>query len=808
MNNDLKNHKYWIISGIAVIIILVFAYNFTIYKTYDVKLTRPQAIEIANNYLLDLGVSTQGLYSEAFVDDQMIQNRYLLKSQGLEKYKELYNNLDYSLFNWAVLFHQNLSKEIPQLSYRVTVDKKGNVSGFTLNIQDSATIPSLKEQEALILAKNFLADNAQIDLSAYTLKENKQDNLPNRIDYKFHFTKKVEELNSSIDIITYVQGNRIGGYNINLEVPEAYKDYFNVSEYIFGSFSAVFVFFLLLISAFLFLKKYHQGEVWVSAGRNLFIIYFILSIFSFVNLWPGFGQGVNIGNLSFTTVKIIVAMLNGLIIYFFLSLLLFTTWTVGESYARSLWPEKLNGIDAFINAHLFSTNSGSSLFKGWVLGLIIGLVYLISPLVLNQQNAFAFIGTYSSFGIFSGYAPVISVVLDSIASATLASIAIVFFIVNISYQRWKKKWLSIVLTGVVTVLATVISETPPSINNFAVGLIKDFLFGCFVAYLYFKFDLLTIASMFFTTSIVYKGFIIGGSSNDFFQLNFILVILALLTTPLIYVVSRVRKEEYVFHNFGLPSHIQRISERERLKKELEIAAKVQLSLLPKEEPNVPGYDISAVSIPAVEAGGDYFDFVKLSGNKLGIAIGDVSGKGVGAAIYMTLTKGILQAHAEEDASPKNVLAKVNRLLYKTIEKNSFVSMFYAILDVNNHQITYARAGHNPGILTSRESGGTKLLLSKGMALGLEEGSMFSSNLNEETIEIKQGDVLVLYTDGFTEAMNKQQECFGDDKFIQLIEKNRNISSKELENLILQEVEEFVDGAPQHDDMTMVIVKRN
>jgi len=98
-----------------------------------------------------------------------------------------------------------------------------------------------------------------------------------------------------------------------------------------------------------------------------------------------------------------------------------------------------------------------------------------------------------------------------------------------------------------------------------------------------------------------------------------------------------------------------------------------------------------LSLPAVEAGGDYYDFVKLDNNKIGIAIGDVSGKGVGAAIYMTLTKGILQAHAEENASPKVVLGKVNKLLYKTMEKNSFVSMFYTILDINNHTISYARA---------------------------------------------------------------------------------------------------------------------
>jgi sigma-B regulation protein RsbU (phosphoserine phosphatase) len=313
--------------------------------------------------------------------------------------------------------------------------------------------------------------------------------------------------------------------------------------------------------------------------------------------------------------------------------------------------------------------------------------------------------------------------------------------------------------------------------------------------------------MFFYSGLICSGEVLINGHNPIYQLNFIVLILVFAVVPVLYIISRIRKKEFVLDNYGLPSHIQRISERERLKKELEIAAKVQLSLLPKEEPKIDGYDISAISIPAVEAGGDYFDFVKLSGNKLGIAIGDVSGKGVGAAIYMTLTKGILQAHAEEDVSPKNVLGKVNRLLYKTIEKNSFVSMFYAILDINKHSLLYSRAGHNPGILCSSALGETKLLLSKGMALGLEEGAIFISTLKEEEVGFNQGDVFVLYTDGFTEAMNERHEEYGEERLIKLIEKNRQLPARDLISLIIKEVKKFVDNYPQHDDMTILVVKR-
>ena len=134
-------------------------------------------------------------------------------------------------------------------------------------------------------------------------------------------------------------------------------------------------------------------------------------------------------------------------------------------------------------------------------------------------------------------------------------------------------------------------------------------------------------------------------------------------------------------------------------------------------------------------------------------------------------------------------------------------MFYAILEINNHNILYSRAGHNPAILCSEHNGDTKLLFSKGMALGLEEGSIFTSTLYEEEISINKGDVFVLYTDGFTEAMNEKQELYSEERLVELIKNNRNLSPRDLLNIVLKDVKKFVDNYPQHDDMTMLILKR-
>jgi hypothetical protein len=807
MQNNFSTHKYWIMAGIAIAALIIILYPNAVYDSINIKVTRSQAIDLAKDFLTKENIKVNGFYEEAFFDNSPVETRYILKKLGGEKFKQYSAQNKWPFYGWNVMFHQNLPRQIQQTTINVYVANDGSVIGFDKKIPDTESFPSVSKREATAMISGYLKNKIGDGFGDYKLIESKEENFRNRTDFSFRWEKDEPGLNAKIVITANVMGNTIGSFHQYFEVPQSEREYFVAIEAIYGTVSAIFVVFLILLAFYLFLKKYHQGEVWMSLGRTLFILYFILSVVELINYWPAIGQGAMVGNVSFINTKIIVLLINGLILNFFLAVLLFASWTVGESYARGLWPNKLKGIDAFIKGHFYAIDSGTSLMRGFILGGALAPSYLVARLLLNKPNAKLFVSPTSFFDEYTTWLPSVSIILGGVMSASLASIAITFFVVNISYQRWKKKWISIFLAGVVTTLAYVIAATPPSINNFGLNILAWFIFGCGIAYIYFLFDLLTIISLHFHAILIAKAYAMYASTNQFFEFNFVVLIMALLISPIFYLMSRLKKEEFVLENYGIPSHIKRISERERLKKEMEIAAKVQLSLLPKEEPRIPGYEISSISIPAVEAGGDYFDFVKLSGNKIGIAIGDVSGKGVGAAIYMTLTKGILQAHAEEDASPRNVLGKVNRLLYKTIEKNSFVSMFYAILDVNNNSILYSRAGHNPGILCSNSDGSTKLLLSKGMALGLEEGSIFTSTLNEETIGLRNGDIFVLYTDGFTEAMNEKEELYGEERLINLIKSNSNLSARELINLVLKDVNKFVDNYPQHDDMTMLILKR-
>jgi serine phosphatase RsbU (regulator of sigma subunit) len=257
-----------------------------------------------------------------------------------------------------------------------------------------------------------------------------------------------------------------------------------------------------------------------------------------------------------------------------------------------------------------------------------------------------------------------------------------------------------------------------------------------------------------------------------------------------------------------PVFVKNINERQRMQRELEIARDVQMSFLPKSNPDFKGLDIAAKCYPALEVGGDYYDFVRLSDNKIGIIIGDVSGKGTQAAFYMTLTKGFLKAISKTSESPSEVLKLMNELFYDNVERGTFISMIYGIFDNEKKIFKLARAGHNPVIVRNSAQGNVEMLNPTGLALGLEKGILFGKTISELEIKYSDKDVFVFYTDGFTEAMNKKQEEFTEERLLTSVHKLKELNAEDSISIIYKEVKEFIGKTPQHDDMTIVVVKVN
>jgi sigma-B regulation protein RsbU (phosphoserine phosphatase) len=258
--------------------------------------------------------------------------------------------------------------------------------------------------------------------------------------------------------------------------------------------------------------------------------------------------------------------------------------------------------------------------------------------------------------------------------------------------------------------------------------------------------------------------------------------------------------------------LQTAAEKKRLEEELRIARVIQMSLLPRGALDVPGLAIAALCVPAREVGGDYYDVFRLSADRLGVLIADVSGKGTSAALYMAELKGLVLALSQRYDSPREMLLEVNRIISNHLDSRSFITITYAVIDVPGQAMTFCRAGHTPLIFLPGPSAAeplVRILTPNGMVLGLRmEGAAekFEELLEEERVELSPGDVIVLYTDGITEAMNVENDLFGETRLSRIVEEHGHLESGELRERILREIETFVGGADQHDDMTMILLK--
>ncbi len=254
--------------------------------------------------------------------------------------------------------------------------------------------------------------------------------------------------------------------------------------------------------------------------------------------------------------------------------------------------------------------------------------------------------------------------------------------------------------------------------------------------------------------------------------------------------------------------LHQAAEKKRLENELRLARQIQMSLLPREPASVSGLSVTAVCRPAREVGGDYYDFIRLGERRLGLLVADVSGKGTSAALYMAELKGLVLSLGHTFESPRELLIEANRILAGALDSRSFITMLYAVIDLEAGTLTYARAGHTPLIHASRNGSGreVRVLLPDGLVLGLHGFErQFAELLEEHQMAVRPGDVAVLFTDGVTEAMNEQDDMFGEERLARLLENDAADSSDVLHERILRDVDSFVGSAAQHDDMTMVLL---
>lgn len=246
-----------------------------------------------------------------------------------------------------------------------------------------------------------------------------------------------------------------------------------------------------------------------------------------------------------------------------------------------------------------------------------------------------------------------------------------------------------------------------------------------------------------------------------------------------------------------------LAQRERLNREFEIAREVQERLFPQRLPPVPGLDYCGRCRPARDVGGDYYDFIELPEGKLGVAIGDVSGKGIGAALMMASLEASLRAQVSVVHDLAELMKRVNSLVYEASSANRYATLFYAEYDPQSRRLSYVNAGHNPPVILRKSAEACEVfrLEAGGPVIGLLQESF-----QQDSFPLKPEDVVVLFTDGVSESLNSRDEEWGEDSLIEFAKTCHALPASEAMTRILAAADAFAAGASQHDDMTLVVLR--
>ena len=476
----------------------------------------------------------------------------------------------------------------------------------------------------------------------------------------------------------------------------------------------------------------------------------------------------------------------------------FVLTAVSDSVTRQYWPEKLKSWD-LIRRGLFVNQP-----VGWAIVNAIGIGGLLAGITGLFLNVIpeAYISAGGGFIADQFLLPSVANLLVTMITVLIVIVAVYLIIGNQIKGLMNKDLIIPVLSAILFGLIDVLPfNIEPDVLNRAMRSVAGLLLG----YFYLRDDFLTVVLGFF----VYlnflstaKGWVMSGSpdANTFYLFIIVLAFAAILG---IYFVAKgsERKElpEYV------PTYIEDQAKEQRVKQELSIARAVQHTFLPSKIQSLPGIDMAGICIPAQETGGDYYDMISLGEQRVAIAIGDVSGKGIRAAFYMTFTKGVLHSLSALILSPVELLNQLNRLFNENATRGTFISMIYGIFEAKKRTFTFARAGHNPMLLV-RKDGSSEWIKPKGLGIGVTKGDNFIECIEEAELKLNEGDVLILYTDGITEMLDAGGRFYGEERLQELVKNIRKDSSHEIMKRIVSDVNEFKGLTKQHDDMTLVIIK--
>jgi serine phosphatase RsbU (regulator of sigma subunit) len=668
-------------------------------------------------------------------------------------------------------------------------DTRGKILEFESKVADSAKLASISVADAKVLAVRFLSKYSAIDPSMGDTSAFPSEKLieqPNRTDHEFVWSSRSPVLHNPTKSTVRVAGDHVSRFSAEEEFPKEIDSLEARSAIGIGLVLIyVGIGIAMVIVAFRRFRSYEIGfRLAIIAGIVTGILY---DIDTYLTTRSELGW------------ELLIPLL---MIPLFMGGALVLVWAVSESAVRESWKEKFISFDLISRGHFLHSRVGANVLRGIIAGF--GALALWLVLAKIADGTFHLWVSYSDDAAFHPYDisfPLLYILANSFYSNIFMFAFLVLFVVSLLHKFISSPG---VLIGVSAIGMAVLGFG--HLYPIPAALVIESLVAAVSIWVFYRYDALAALFSVMTFSALPQTAGLFVAHNPAYTATAITLVGFCVVVLVLSITTLYRKKEVADFDEITPAFARHITERQRLQQELEIARSVQMSFLPKANPVTSKFDIASRCAPALEVGGDYYDFINLNDQRLGVAVGDVSGKGTQAAFFMTLTKGFLNALAHVSNSPSKILTQVNKLFYDSVERGMFISMVYGIFDTRANSLTLARAGHNPVIMRKSLATDVQVVNPMGLALGLDEGDTFSKSIQEVTIDFQPGDLFVFYTDGFPEAMNKTMEEFGEERLCKTVEKYSSGSAAEIMEGVFRDMKEFTGKAKQHDDMTIVVVK--
>ena len=678
----------------------------------------------------------------------------------------------------------------------VRMDGRGRILSILRSIADTLGSGSVSPDSARVIASAFLlssmtglefltgvAPEAIANDSSWNPRRIEQRS---RIDHEFTWMLRNDASGNPVRLTIRVAGTIVSRADAEIVVPEQFR---TDESFRWQGIAVVFIWVGLVVTMIVIsFRRFRAYEI----GFRMAAIVGIASA-----LILGFEMSLSLA--SERGWQFLIPLIMGQLFY---GGGLVLTWAVSESVVREAWRDKMVPLDLLVNGHIIHSRIGASIVAGLSLGvaayaLDLGIVNLLTRVV---PLAF-FSSEDSGLQTFAVGSPGVFVLTHAFYGATFMTAFFVMFLVSWLRRRIRATWMVVAIPVAAVMLSRAGQYDPFWVGPLAVAGSSLVFVVAMVRY-----DSLAAFLSLMTFTAARQAGLLAVSGADRYQDSALFLgemFVVLLVSGL---AAQFRKNELTDLDDITPAFARHITERERLQHELEIARSVQMSFLPKANPNIPRLDVASRCEPALEVGGDYYDFIPLPDGRWGIAVGDVSGKGTQAAFFMTLTKGFLRALAQISVSPASVVTNVNKHFYENVERGVFISLVYGVFDPAKATMTLARAGHNPVMLHRSATGRAEVVSPTGLALGMDPGPAFERSIQEMSISCSASDVFVFYTDGISEAMNKVKSEYGEERLADSIARFAHGSAQEILDGIFADVEEFVGKAAAHDDKTLVVVK--